>query len=617
MTSPFRFSALIIGVLLLQFALVAWTFPLPELWSSHLQSHIDAAYHWYQLKFGVTVAQTGHLLGYDPFFGAGYIRGDSTDPSARLPTVLAILLHPWLNEVNTYKIWSFAAAIIGPVFIPLAVRALKLSFSHIVIATLFGFILWWASYFRWYHTAGMVTFVLVSYATMWYLASLLRCLNESDNWKLALFTGVIGAILFFCHPLFPVPIIFAIFIYGVIRRKQLKENFPIKPILLIGSIALLPNLLLLYSMYHHQGVLAEISGGPYQKAVNVNLIWQWTLGLNGGSKLNIVLALTALWACIWQEDSRECMLARLFTLTGWVLIIFAAVGAAVPGMSFAQPNRFFTVGSLMMTIPAAMGVISMLQLLKQPRQRKLTIAAITSLLFITIVTAYSLNEVRREISYADIGHYGKKPPEVTGLGDYSQWIIEWLKRNTTTAGRVLFEVSMGRIHDNANIIGYYAYTSDREFIGGSISFHLFASFQDGRFFRKPINDFSQINFQKYLDFYNIGWIIAHSDVSKKYLETVPGVELVDNYKALNAYKVNRPLNFFMEGNGRILERGFNRLLLSELQGNSVTLKYHLLPGMKSEPPVKLEPVKILDDPTPFIKIINPPERVLLYLSLID
>lgn len=601
---------IIISTLLLQFVLVSWSFPLAELWSDNLQFHIDAAYHWYELKFAINIFSMSNVVGYDPFFNAGYPGGVNWNVSARFPALLAVIFHPWLTAVSAYKIASFISAILGPAFVPLAAHKLKLSLYHAIIATIFGFVLWWTSIFRWYHTAGMVSYVMTSYAALWYLALVIGCLNEPDNWKQLLASGIIGATLFFVHPLFPIPIIFGTLVYWGIHYRQLRASGVIKAAIIIIILAVIPNLFWIYPVYYYHHVFVDNAVQPYQRIVNINLIWQWTLGLQyWASKITAILAFTALWACIWLQSPREYKLVWCFTFSGWMLIFFAALSGNVA--SGVEPNRFAPTGYLMMSIPAAMGVTCMFSLCRKYEKRWLRTISGLGLLVVVVITAYCLNEVRRELSYADIGHYGKQPPEVTALGDYSQWIINFLQRETTSSGRILFEE--GRIYDNAHMAGYYAYTTNREFIGGPYPSRFFANFRDARLFNRAITDISYDDFQKYLDLYNIGWIIVHSDKSKKYMHSLPQVILIDEYKNIKAYKVDSNLDFFIDGKGIISERSHNRLLLSELEGSSVTLKYHFVQGMQSEPYATLVPVKMLDDPNPFIRIVNPPKRVLLYL----
>jgi hypothetical protein len=55
------------------------------------------------------------------------------------------------------------------------------------------------------------------------------------------------------------------------------------------------------------------------------------------------------------------------------------------------------------------------------------------------------------------------------------------------------------------------------------------------------------------------------------------------------------------------------LLLGDISGDQIILKYHYVPGMTAEPPVRIEGMKILDDPKPFLRIADPPARLRLFL----
>jgi hypothetical protein len=82
---------------------------------------------------------------------------------------------------------------------------------------------------------------------------------------------------------------------------------------------------------------------------------------------------------------------------------------------------------------------------------------------------------------------------------------------------------------------------------------------------------------------------------------------------IHLMKVNQPLSWFMQGEGKV-KAGFNRLELSDLKGDEIILKYHWIEGLTALPPTTIEPVKIADDPIPFIKLINPPLAVSLRVA---
>src|ERR1700675_3020091 len=71
----------IAAIVVLQFLLVSITFPMSELLSDKPLFHIDAAYHWYQIKVAEDVFQTGSIVGYDPMFNAGYPAGVTSNVS--------------------------------------------------------------------------------------------------------------------------------------------------------------------------------------------------------------------------------------------------------------------------------------------------------------------------------------------------------------------------------------------------------------------------------------------------------------------------------------------------------------------------------------------------------
>jgi hypothetical protein len=211
-------------------------------------------------------------------------------------------------------------------------------------------------------------------------------------------------------------------------------------------------------------------------------------------------------------------------------------------------------------------------------------------------------------------HIGPPPPYVQGVGPKSRWAIDWLKTNTDRSARVLFETTRGRFYDGASIAGYVAAVADREFIGGPYHQFFFAGYWDGYAFGRPIEKLEPTVFHRYLDLYNIGWIMAFSPRSREYLATVPGVKLASEFERLAAYRVERPFSYFYKGSGRIAARRYNSIELTALTGKEVIVKYHFLPGLTSIPSASIHPVFLEDDPIPFIQILNPPPDIRLFVE---
>ena len=117
-----------------------------------------------------------------------------------------------------------------------------------------------------------------------------------------------------------------------------------------------------------------------------------------------------------------------------------------------------------------------------------------------------------------------------------------------------------------------------------------------------------------MDLYNIGWVMAHSEISKKYLESFEEISFLDSYKELSFYKVHRRHTYFVKGSGRVDTKTANRIVLTDLSGPEVVLKYHYIPGLVSSPETDIKPVYISDDPLPFIQLNNPLEDITLSLD---
>jgi hypothetical protein len=235
--------------------------------------------------------------------------------------------------------------------------------------------------------------------------------------------------------------------------------------------------------------------------------------------------------------------------------------------------------------------------------------------FGAVALGFFLNETRREITPGMHPHHGLSPPEARELGPLTRWAVEQLGSQTDPSARVMFELSHARIHDGGHMAGFLAVQSNREFIGGAYPYTHFANFWDNWMFGRPVTDLPIDRFREYVTLYNIGWILAHSDTARSYLAGMPDISLVAENGPLALYRIETNHTFFLQGKGEVVGRGMNRLEVSNLEGDTIVLKYHYIPGMRTEPPVGIDGIKILDDPEPFIRIKQPPAHTRLRLYL--
>jgi hypothetical protein len=206
------------------------------------------------------------------------------------------------------------------------------------------------------------------------------------------------------------------------------------------------------------------------------------------------------------------------------------------------------------------------------------------------------------------------PPEIAA-------IVEWIAREAPADGRVMFEESgdeTGFVYDGVYLSSLVPHLTGRELIGGPINLyndrHHFAEFHSGQMFKRDVRALGDTELRDYLRLYNIGAVVAFHPVSVQRLQAIPGLVTTQRrIGPVHLMRVNQPLSWFIAGDGKV-KAGLNRLELSGLEGDEVILKYHWVEGLSAAPPTKIEAVKMLDDPIPFIKLAAPPSSVTLRIG---
>src|SRR6185503_7244361 len=314
----------------------------------------------------------------------------------------------------------------------------------------------------------------------------------------------------------------------------------------------------------------------------------------------LVLGGFGTWKLI-RSDKRDLGIM----LAGALITLFVVTyfGAGVPFVKPWQPLRFKVPFDLFLAVGAAHAVDRWL----------IRRAATTTLVPIVLVCgslAFLINLVQTESS----GQLQIRSQLIPELRE----IVDWIGRATPADGRVLFEESgdeTGFVYDRVYLSSLIPYVTGRQLIGGPINLyndrHHFAEFHSGKIFQKDPQAISDSELRNYLRLYNIGAVVAFHPRSIQRLLSIPGLVTVEQrIGPVHLMKVNQPLSWFIAGEGK-LKAGYNRLELSELKGDELILKYHWVDGLVAQPPTRIEPVQIADDPIPFIKLINPPPSLTL------
>lgn len=607
-----RLGVVLAVTLLVQGLLQAIFFPFSALGDGKPLLHIDSPYHAYQMELARQLCAEHQLQGWDPYFGAGQSAGVTGNASAKVQATLVCLDGKASSVWPVYKAVSFVLGWWAPACIVIACMLLGLGVRVAAFAALLGGLMWWTGGLRWYHTAGLVSYVGMAYLVIPFSVAAVGLAQRPTAARL-LTLALAGTLGFWLHPLFPVAAVLLGAPLLLVRWRELQR--PVRGLLGLTGVSLL--MLALNAAWVIPTVTDKMgigSGIAYQASVSVWLPLLELLGransAGGGTRLGLALVLgVVLLASLRSTPARRTLIG--LTLGAVVLMAWACVGASVPAIASLQPNRFSALAWLVCTLPAAAGVDAALrswQALAGWRRGVLGLA----LMSVTLVVAFMGREVYREFTVpAGSPHYGVPAPEVKGDGAVAVQLVRFLREHTDPHGRIFFETSLARVHDGAHIAGVLALRADREFIGGPYPGVDFASAWDDKAFGTRLEALSASALESRLDAYNVRWMLCHRDACRRAMLGLPGVRRVADIGPVTAFEREASPGWVVQGGATVVARCHNRLELEGVTGERLVLRYHWVPDLRSLEGGRVEPEPLVAGARPFVAVVNPPARLTL------
>ena len=609
----------LVGVtILLQFILQAYFFPLDELLTTKRLAHIDSVYHQYMMEATAAYCGEGRLTGYDPYFGAGYVSGTTFDLSTKLQTLAACAIGRADAVAPLYKVFSFAFGVLGPGLLVVAAVLMGFELGAVAVVALLSLLAWWTGPVRWFHTAGMASYIAAAYLAVPFGAIAARaCVSAKWRWVAA--SAALAAFGALLHPLFPVA---AALIAAPLIVIELRSARAWMRALAVVAIVLAATLAVNY--FWLAPWLTErrydIFYSSYQRLVDPFLFMHEPLGIaqttSGGSRLYLALIAAAIPAFAVSGQAHSARV-RALGVAALLLLAVASVGGLSNAIGNLQPNRFSVAAWLTLVLPAGVGVM----LLKERAWRPPAAgrwAAMAMLGAIALVVAFFVREALLEVFANRPARYAVTRPEVKGDGAVSIDIVKLLKERTDRSARVFFETSLARVLDGAHVAGFYALASDREFIGGPYPYNGFVNAWDNFAFGRRLSDFPTDELVRYLDLYNVRWMVCHSAACRQAMSAIAGVRGVAEAGPVTLLERPMVSSYFIAGTGSIDARCLNRLEVATAAGSQdLMLKYHWVDGLVATPPARIEPRFIAGIPRPFIAVIGPPQQFAISLGNSD
>jgi hypothetical protein len=587
----------------------------------------DWGLHFHQLKSIEAFWERDKMLwGYNPFFMAGYPANTIQDLSIKFFELFALILSTLaLSPIQWFKILAFLAGACVPWFMYFAARNLFFDRDDIksgaaLVAALLGTVYWWNSLPREMFFYGMMGYSPASYTSVLGVTLLYRIAKNSSLWSpphlgWLMLASVIPSLHLQSIVIFLPPIVALL----VVQRNIFRRNLLIWTVV-AAALSMLANLPWLAPAFDHRsdGVYSAmvdqlplfISVDPFTFIKDyLGPSGYWTFRPSWSEKgFRLMLLLLGSWGT-WKLVRSENRTMGVMLASVWiVLFLFVYFGSLIPFVKSWQPLRFKVPLDLFLALAASYIVArGLARRSLTPRSYVLPAIAACGLL------AFLFNLFETE-TRAKMLLRTRLRPELTA-------IVEWIETNTPAEGRVLFEESgdeTGFVYDGTYLSSFIPQRADRQLIGGPINVwydrHHFAEFHSGRLFKRDIQTLSDEDIKNYFRLYNIGAVVAFHPTSIQRLQSIPGLVALDRrIGPIHLMKVNQPLTWFLQGEGRI-KASLNRLEASKVKGNEVILKYHWAEGLIGTPAVKIVPVKMYDDPIPFIKILDPPATFILQIS---
>jgi len=563
----------------------------------------------------------GQLWGYNPFFMAGYPSNTIQDLSIKLFELLALLLSALgLYPIQAFKLVVFLAMAAVPWVMYFTARNLLDGAIAAPIAALLGTAYWWNSLPREMFFYGMVGFPAASYLSVLTLSLFYRVLKSERAFSLAHVACVVALVV--TLPLHFQPVLILVLpalVLFVTRWRSLN----LKAVLWLGGgifVSLLVNLVWLLPLFTHRGddvsssmvgqLALFLSSDPltflkdYLKPAGY-----WTFRAsyweNGLRWMLLILGSMGL-VQLMRNDRRDVGIMMACGVLS--LFLLSYFGSLLPFFRGWQPLRFKVPYDLFLVLTSSY----LVGLWREARISGLK-STLVSVLLVCGALTFLINLIHTE-SKNSMRLRTRVLPEV-------REIVEWIQVQAPKDARVLFEESgdeTGFVYDGMYLSSFIPHATGRQLIGGPINLyndrHHFAEFHSGILFKRDIVEFTDEELRAYFRVYNIGAVVAFHPRSVQRLLSVPELVSLDRrIGAIHLMKLNQPLDWFLKGKGGI-ETGWNLVHGFNIRGDEVILKYHWTKGLVSNPPARIEPVKILDDPIPFIKIINPPSEFTLRIG---
>ncbi len=565
--------------------------PWEALRSTPLQ-YTDHPVHTHRVHlFREALRESGLPWGYDPAVSAGTFMQPDQDAGARPQEVLGILL-PFLSPGAVVRAFLFVTLLTCPLWTWLAARRLGIAeTSQAWILLVLVAATWLYTYFIAYFQWGLVSFAAASYFSPYVLALFLN-LVEKPGLKIYLGFCLSAALLLLFHIVSPTILVPALALYTLFARPL--------HIRWRTAIIMAPLLILAINFFWFYPCMLAMKAPdqpfPFMEAMTLEdhlTNADWGRIRDAMTLKKIMAGLLGLGLAIFGYTvlKRSCgtRVTVALALTSGFAVFVKFFGSFLPVFLKMQPVRFNLTSFIFLTFPVGTALAVLAEKARIPSGISAAVVAI-------VVAAGALS-------------LGK--PESLPLPPVNDPLGAFITEQTATTDRLLIQSKDGYQYD-----GYeskiFPMVYGREVIGSNFPARRDpAQFLSNIVWGRTLDQWTPEAFRTVVDRWGITWILTQTEEARDLVSAALGSEQqnVGNY---HVFRVPGDASRMLIGGGKI-EARVNRIELTELRPESdlIVLRYRYHPAWKTDNGTAVYQYPVPEDPTGFIALRNPTERVTL------
>ena len=523
------------------------------------------------------------MWGYNPFFFAGYPAGIYLETDNHWATLFNMALGGILNKALTFNLAVLIAFLLPPIFAYFSADNFRLSKTGMLFMVIFSmFIICGDAIIRGFRQFGGYAFILSSFMSL-YSASLLYLLLTEKRIRHLIFFTISGSLALFVHvgTFIILAAMCAPMLIVYFREVKLKYiiwiSISAAIILAINSVWLHSYLKFLYMVDKNSG-WCETYNVPYYSFIKV-------LGSEPPSVMIFCLSIAAILYSYFKAQKRPVIMCLFFSSLIFFVLTFCGEKL---GILIAHNSRF------KIPLLALMGLtisFAAEDWIKEKNFLFIATAFLTALSF-----GFAPGGVR--ISYK----FGYDMKDLNS-------ILSYLKSSTNNTSRIHVQDSFRYPYYASHFPAIIPYATSREIVAGpytsSFTKNEFTQFINDRIFNRKIHTITDQKFKKYLELYNIRYFLVFSDNARRFFDNNTMFKKVFWAGKYTIYEYTDAQDSYVYGSRATVKADYDKIVVKNATAGKTILKYHYIDTLRIKPEnLKIGPVRLLDDPIPFIKVEN-------------